>query len=413
MSANELKNKESSESPFVLQPYLLKFVGVAAILLIIIPLLPGFLSNLAYSFSGKAPKIYWYLSRSAGFVGITILWVAMALGLGITNKMARLWPGAPTAFAIHEYVSLLGLAFVIYHGLTLMGDHFVDFSLPRLLLPFSIEWKTQWVGLGQVSFYVWVIAALSFYVRRWIGQKTWRLIHYANFATFIMGWLHGIFTGTDSNIYWVRWYYWILGGSLLILLAYRVRDSMLKKNISFSQILRQRIQTLSQESKTLEAVPVVQTEQRVPESLFREQAMLSVSPTRKTVIPPITLITPSQTKSINPGQNLQSEKTRPRASEMPATENKAQVTADPSPAVAAPAEVRTTPAAPVEKYETGTGDNKINVRIFREPPTEPIVEKSQEGAKTNHVDMKLVMRKLKKDFTATPIQPSITNKSFG
>lgn len=46
----------------------------------------------------------------------------MVLGLGITNKMARLWPGAPTAFAIHEYVSLLGLV--------LMGDHFVDFSLP-------------------------------------------------------------------------------------------------------------------------------------------------------------------------------------------------------------------------------------------------------------------------------------------
>ena len=40
----------------------------------------------------------------------------MALGLGITNKMARLWPGAPAAFALHEYVSLLGLAFAVFHA---------------------------------------------------------------------------------------------------------------------------------------------------------------------------------------------------------------------------------------------------------------------------------------------------------
>ena len=242
MSVDQINNREMSKPTLGLRPYLLKFVAGIVALLVIMPLLPGLISNLVYSFSGEAPKLYWYLSRSAGFVSITILWISMILGLGITNKMARLWPGAPTAFAIHEYVSLLGLAFVIYHGLTLMGDHFVDFSLPRLLMPFSIEWKTLWVGLGQVSFYVWVIAALSFYVRRWIGQKTWQLIHYANFATFVMGWLHGIFTGTDSSVYWVRWYYWILGGSLLILLAYRVHDSMLKKNISFSQFIRQRVQ---------------------------------------------------------------------------------------------------------------------------------------------------------------------------
>ena len=132
MSVNTSENTKGNDVSPGLQPYLLKFVAVVAILLIIIPLLPGLISNFAYSFTeqaGKAPKIYWYLSRSAGFVAFSILWISMALGLGITNKMARLWPGAPAAFAIHEYVSLLGLAFTAYHALVLMGDHFVDFSL--------------------------------------------------------------------------------------------------------------------------------------------------------------------------------------------------------------------------------------------------------------------------------------------
>jgi hypothetical protein len=79
-------------------------------------LLPTWLPNMASSLVGESPKVYWYLSRATAFVSLTVLWVSMALGLGISNKMARLWPGAPGAFAIHEYVSLLGLAFALFHA---------------------------------------------------------------------------------------------------------------------------------------------------------------------------------------------------------------------------------------------------------------------------------------------------------
>src|SRR5512147_329319 len=149
MPAHNSENNNFNESAITLQPFVVLFVGVIAGLLIVIPLLPAGIPNLTFSFTpinGHAPKIYWYLSRSAGFIGLSILWLSMALGLSITNKLARLWPGAPTAFAIHEYASLLGLVFVAYHGLVLMGDHFVDVSLPKLLTPFSIAYRTTWIG---------------------------------------------------------------------------------------------------------------------------------------------------------------------------------------------------------------------------------------------------------------------------
>src|SRR6185369_9853557 len=149
-------------------------------------------------------------------------------GLGITNKMARFWPGAPTAFAVHQYTSMLGIAFAAYHMLVLIGDHFVDFSLPRLLTPFSIKYETLWVGLGQLCFYIWLAVVLSFYVRQKIGQKTWRMVHYANFVVYMMAFLHGIQSGTDSVTSSVRWYYWVSGFTLLVLAAYRIYDSFLK-----------------------------------------------------------------------------------------------------------------------------------------------------------------------------------------
>jgi hypothetical protein len=229
MSVKGTENNKSNQTSSSMQPIVLIFLLVVAGLLIALPLLPGWSSNLSFSFTGKAPRIYWYLSRSAGIVALTILWASMAFGLGLTNKLARLWPGAPTAFAIHEFVSILGIAFVAYHALVLMGDHYTDFSLPKLLVPFSIDWLPTWIGLGQLGFYIWLFVALSFYVRQRIGQKVWRMIHYANFATYVMGLLHGLFTGTDSSTIWARGYYLISGGSLLILLVYRIHASVAKK----------------------------------------------------------------------------------------------------------------------------------------------------------------------------------------
>ena len=232
MPVNRSENTKDIELSPNTQPITMRLVAVFAIVLIALPLLPAVISNLAYSFSGHAPKIYWYLSRAGGFIALSILWVSMAMGLGLTNKLARLWPGAPAAFAVHEYVSLLGLLFAAYHALVLIGDHYVDFSLPRLLVPFSIRYETFWVGLGQVAFYTWVIVLLSFYVRQYIGQKTWRMIHYANFSTYMMGLFHGLFSGTDGTAGWAHLYYGISGGSLIALIVYRIYVTVHKPQVS-------------------------------------------------------------------------------------------------------------------------------------------------------------------------------------
>jgi len=195
--------------------------GVLAALI----LLPAWMPNLAGSLFGDSPKAYWYLSRSTAFIAMALLWMSMALGMLITNKMSRLWPGAPTAFAIHEYTSLLGLGFATFHVLILLGDHYANYSLAQLLIPFAAgSYRPLWVGLGQLGFYVWMLVAFSFYVRQRIGQKTWRLIHFASFFMYMVALFHGLSSGTDSTALWAQWFYWLSGGSLLFLLMYRLTN---------------------------------------------------------------------------------------------------------------------------------------------------------------------------------------------
>src|SRR5690349_4703011 len=123
---------EFSKSSVNIEVFLLIILAMIIGFLVAILLLPTWLPNMATSLTGQSPKVYWYLSRATAFVSLTILWISMALGLGLSNKMARLWPGAPAAFSIHEYVSLLGLAFALFHALVLLGDHDMNFTVAQI-----------------------------------------------------------------------------------------------------------------------------------------------------------------------------------------------------------------------------------------------------------------------------------------
>jgi predicted ferric reductase len=221
---NEGQNQESSiNSQAGVVMLIAAALGITAAVLV----LPNWLPGLAGSMAGTTPKVFWYLSRSTALVSMGILWASMMLGVGITNKMARLWPGAPAAFALHEYLSLLGLGFAAFHGLILLGDHYANFSLSQILVPFTTSnFHPFWVGLGQLGFYTWAIVAASFYIRKSIGQGTWRLLHYVSFFTYLAAMFHGITSGTDTSLSWVQGFYWLTGASLLFLFIARVVNSL-------------------------------------------------------------------------------------------------------------------------------------------------------------------------------------------
>ena len=223
MNTNESGQQEFEQSVVRLQTVLICMLAIIAGTLLAAQILPAWLPQLSTSLLGAEPKAYWFMSRGSAIVGFILLWMSMALGLVITNKIARVWPGGPTAFELHEYVSLLGMGFVLFHGLILMGDHYINYNLAQVLLPFASQnYRPFWVGLGQLGLYTWVVVNGSFYIRRKIGTRTWRLIHFVSFATFAMAMVHGLASGTDSNTVWGMTMYWITGGSLLFLIMYRI-----------------------------------------------------------------------------------------------------------------------------------------------------------------------------------------------
>ncbi len=219
----DLKNANAEQADDGLTTTTLLLMGVLVGAVAAVVVLPMWVPSAGASATDADQTIFWHLSRASGFVAFGLIWMSMAFGLIITNKMARVWPGGPTAFDLHEYTSLLGLGFGLVHALVLIFHHYIAYDLVSVLVPFaSANYRPIWVGLGQLGLYGLVLVSLSFYVRKRIGQSAWRMIHFGSYGLFVMVMLHGIFSGTDTGASWSGLIYWFAGASMVVLTVYRV-----------------------------------------------------------------------------------------------------------------------------------------------------------------------------------------------
>jgi predicted ferric reductase len=192
--------------------------------------LPTWLPGLTESLLGAQPKAYWYLARASGFMAYVVLWLSVALGLIISNKMARLWNGGPTAVDLHQFTAWLAVGLTIFHALILTGDQYIQSTVIQVLLPFGYEnYKPAWVGIGQLAFYLSVLIAASFYFRKQLSYRAWRTFHYGSFIVFVFITLHASFAGTDSAA--LLRAYLIFGLAIYFLTMYRIFQSIRVKAV--------------------------------------------------------------------------------------------------------------------------------------------------------------------------------------
>jgi predicted ferric reductase len=210
-----------------LQSVLVMLFSAVAGALLAANLLPALVPGFLTSVSGEAPQAFWFLSRSSAFVAYLLLWLSMVFGLVITNRMARLWPGGPAAFELHQHTSLLAIAFSLFHALILIGDQYIQANLLGILLPFGLaSYRPFWVGFGQLALYLSLLVTLTFYARKHIGGQRWKGIHLLSYGAFLLVMAHGLFSGTDTLTLGALVMYAVTALSALFLTIYRVLSAV-------------------------------------------------------------------------------------------------------------------------------------------------------------------------------------------
>ena len=184
--------------------------------------LPAALRLLGATAALAPGKLAWYGVRAAGFLAYFAIAGSVVYGLLLSTKLLDAIAHRPVNFALHKDLALVGLALSGLHGLLLLGDHTYAFTPVAIAVPFASPYAPVAVAVGQLAFYVVAIVTGSFYVRRQIGQRAWRLIHYLTFMGFVGVTAHGIASGSDSAAPWALWAYLVPLAAVIFFLAYRV-----------------------------------------------------------------------------------------------------------------------------------------------------------------------------------------------
>ena len=178
--------------------------------------------------AGETPA-FWYMARSGGIVAYLLLWLSTVWGLVLSTKITdRLIP-APIIYGLHEFLSLGTIFFTVIHAAVLLGDGYINFNLLHLLIPFTAPYEPFWTGLGVTGFYLTAALTGSFYIRKRIGQKTWRKLHYLTFLAYVLALIHGLMAGTDAPLPVMKLMYLVSGFSVLFLVYYRLFTMQVKE----------------------------------------------------------------------------------------------------------------------------------------------------------------------------------------
>ena len=140
---------------------------------------------------------WWYVTRAAGLTSYILLWLSTVWGLAIPTRILAPAVEGTYSYDFHEFLSLLGLGFVVLHILVLALDKYMPFSVLQLLIPFIDTYRPLWVGLGIIAFYLFLLVTLTFYMRKSIGTRAFRGIHALSLVGYLGATLHGFFAGTD------------------------------------------------------------------------------------------------------------------------------------------------------------------------------------------------------------------------
>lgn len=182
-------------------------------------------------FEDEPEKWSWYLTRAGGLIAFLLLYLAIFFGIAIR------FPGLKKIFKpidslnFHGWISVQALIFVLIHGLVLLTDEYLDFSLKDVLVPFASTYNPEMITLGVLGMYSMIAIILTSYFRKHISYRVWRVTHFLNIALYGVAFFHAYYLGTDLKAGIVRE---IFIGMNILLLGLMLASLLLKlKNIFF------------------------------------------------------------------------------------------------------------------------------------------------------------------------------------
>lgn len=143
----------------------------------------------------------WAIGRGCGITALGFLTISVALG--IATRSGRPLPALPR-FAvadIHRFAALAGSLLVVLHMALLFLDPYAQLRVD-FVVPFLGTYRPVWQGLGTLAVDVLVVVVLTSLLRRHLGVRAFRVIHWVTYALWPIVLAHALGSGTDAFRVW-------------------------------------------------------------------------------------------------------------------------------------------------------------------------------------------------------------------
>ncbi len=165
---------------------------------------------------------WWLASRASGLLALVLVTISVGIGLTMAGKVMRRPGLSRKLMAIHEHTAVAGIVAIAVHGITLLGDPWLNPGVGGIAVPFEMGFRPFFTGLGILGGYLAALLGLSFYFRKQIGAKLWRKAHRATVLVYLLGLVHALGAGSDASAPWFRWWVLLTTPPIAALFLYRV-----------------------------------------------------------------------------------------------------------------------------------------------------------------------------------------------
>jgi sulfoxide reductase heme-binding subunit YedZ len=148
--------------------------------------------------------VWWLVSRASGVVALVLISLSVLLGLAMAAGALRRPSLKRKVARVHEQLALTSLVAIGAHGLSLLGDSWLQPGLRDIAVPFTISYRPLFTGLGIIAGYLAVLVGPSFHLRRRIGAARWRKMHRLSLLVWFLAAVHTVGAGSDAMRPWLR-----------------------------------------------------------------------------------------------------------------------------------------------------------------------------------------------------------------
>jgi len=165
----------------------------------------------------------WALGRGNGVVALAFMTLSVVLGVGVRSGRPLFTLPRFGIADVHRFVALAATLLVALHMGLLFLDPYAKLRLIDFVVPFLGAYRPLWQGLGTVAFDVLLVVIITSLLRRRLGLRIFRAVHWTTYLLWPIAMAHSLGNGTDTGRAWFLGFAGVCALMVAATLVWRLR----------------------------------------------------------------------------------------------------------------------------------------------------------------------------------------------